>query len=356
MDVTLHRAGMPIDSVFGIHGTDENDLSGAFAFALRSSPNLLDAVIQDIVPRVSAQGVSTSIHVQTSRENLGITDIEIHISGRALIIFEAKKGAVSPSSDQMKKYAKVCHESGLPVTCLVTLTNQEVFAGQVPKEWSLLGVPVYPRSWRWLRGLVREARQRERGIITKNILHQLQAFLEGFMGLERAYRNEVYVLSLARGAAPNWSTTWIDIVDKHSRYFYPADGKTWPSPPNYLGFRYGGRLQSIHHVDSYEIVDDVRKSFPGSERGPKWGMTYLFHLGPAFRPNHVVPNGPRIRRAMRVWCMLDTLLTSATISDALALTERRRKEAEVEEENGLTSHSSRFGTAARLRRASVPTG
>lgn len=34
-------------------------------------------------------------------------------------------------------------------------------------------------------------------------------------------------------------------------------------------------------------------------------------------------NGPKIVRSMRVWCMIDTLLTSKTITDAIAETKKR---------------------------------
>jgi hypothetical protein len=141
----------------------------------------------------------------------------------------------------------------------------------------------------------------------------------------------VYVVSLGRGTPENWSIGWIEIVEEFKRYFYPSGSKFWPPPPNYLAFRYRGLLQSIHHVDAFEEVSDLRQHFPGAERGPDWGRNYLFHLGPAIRPSRQVRLGPRICRAARVWCMLDALLTSETVSDALTLTEARREEAEAED-------------------------
>jgi hypothetical protein len=46
-------------------------------------------------------------------------------------------------------------------------------------------------------------------------------------------------------------------------------------------------------------------------------------LGPPIKPPHPVPNGPSIRQANRVWCMLDLLLKSATITDAWLETQKR---------------------------------
>ena len=47
-----------------------------------------------------------------------------------------------------------------------------------------------------------------------------------------------------------------------------------------------------------------------------WDPHYLYHLGPTIRPAHEVKAGKKIIRSMRVWAMLDLLLTSQTIQDA----------------------------------------
>jgi hypothetical protein len=159
-------------------------------------------------------------------------------------------------------------------------------------------------------------------------LRELLTFLEDFVGLELAYSNLVYVVSLAAGRPSRWPISWVDIVEKHRNYFYPFGRPGWPPPPNYLGFRYRGQLQSIHHIESFQVVPDVRKHFAGASGGPNWGPNYLFKLGPGIRPQTVVRAGPRIFRSARAWCMLDTLLTCSTISEALTLTEQRKRLAE----------------------------
>jgi hypothetical protein len=46
-------------------------------------------------------------------------------------------------------------------------------------------------------------------------------------------------------------------------------------------------------------------------------------LGAPIAPPYEMRNGPKIVRSMRVWCMIDTLLTSKTITDAIAETKKR---------------------------------
>jgi hypothetical protein len=112
--------------------------------------------------------------------------------------------------------------------------------------------------------------------------------------------------------SPLSAISWIDIVEKRRRYFYPV-GHGWPDPPNYLGFRYRGRLQSIHHVKGFELCADLHTIFP---EAPSWKqkMHYCFKLGPKIVPPHEVKTGPRVHRATKVYCMLDTLLTCKTLS------------------------------------------
>jgi len=101
-------------------------------------------------------------------------------------------------------------------------------------------------------------------------------------------------------------------------------GGTWPKePPNYIAFRYAGKLQSIHHVEDSEVFTNPHDEFteiPSKE----WEPHFLYTLGAAFRPGHNVPMG-KIFPNGRVWCMLDTLFTSKTISQARDLSKQRDK-------------------------------
>ena len=137
--------------------------------------------------------------------------------------------------------------------------------------------------------------------------------------------NQVFVVALsAQPIKDGDDYTWIDVVEKEGRYFHPV-GNRWPVvPPNYIGFRYYGELQSVHHIDTYEIVGDL------SELNPKWPRRedaadhFVYTLGPAMKPARPMRTG-NIYRSGRVWCAIDTLLSGVcdTISDARDETSRR---------------------------------
>ena len=134
--------------------------------------------------------------------------------------------------------------------------------------------------------------------------------------------NMVYVVSLGSGVPEGCSISWIDIIDKKGRYFHPV-GKGWPSnPPNYLGFRYRGKLQRIHHVESWKITDDLHSEIKEIGKG-LWGYShYCYSLGPAIIPNKDVKNG-KVYPSGRVWAMLDLLMTCDTVSEARDMTNER---------------------------------
>lgn len=138
--------------------------------------------------------------------------------------------------------------------------------------------------------------------------------------------NRVFVVSLSGHAWDGWATdlTPIDEVVRHRMYHYPAVG-SWPkAPPNYMAFRYGSRLQSIHHVDDYEIVDTPYGHVPGAPN-KKWDEPhFVLRLGPPILPTRETKTGPGIVRSGRVWVDIDLLLTAPTITEALTLTKARR--------------------------------
>ena len=111
-------------------------------------------------------------------------------------------------------------------------------------------------------------------------------------------------------------------MNKKRLYFHPVGNRYPKEPVNYVGFRYNGKLQSIHHVDSWEIVPDMHNKIPEIDSGAIKDH-FLYRLGPPIIPQREVRSG-RIARSNRVVVMIDLLLTCDTISEALDLTNKRK--------------------------------
>ena len=157
--------------------------------------------------------------------------------------------------------------------------------------------------------------------------------LEKYSAMDTLRDNMVYVVSLGSQAMREGGThTWIDVVEKDEAYFHPV-GNHWPQqPPNYIAFRYRGRLQSVHRIEDHEIWANV------AEKNPLWCDTaeecFVYKLGPAMRPPRDLKaggTGDSIKRSAKVWCAIDTLLNGQFdyLGQARDATKRRLREAET---------------------------
>jgi len=312
-----------VTTLFDLLGESENDMSAALGYALAHAPAFLRRVVADLVPDWSGSLKDAVVALQTARPDEGITDLELRLGEDLFAIFEAKRGVEFPSVTQLIQYAPVAARNPAATRLLVTLTNRSPAAAAADDyPTALHGVPVCHWSWRQVRDLGRAARSAERTLAAKRLLDQFTSYLGAILGMETRFSNMVRVVSLGAGRPPGWALGWRDVVEQYGRYFYPV-GKGLPDPPNYIAFRYDGRLQSIHHVEAVEVFTRPRTLFPEAA-DEVWQPCYCLTLGPKIVPPHVVKNGPRIQRGAHCDCMLDTLLTAATISDALTETQRRK--------------------------------
>ena len=135
--------------------------------------------------------------------------------------------------------------------------------------------------------------------------------------------NWVFVVSLSYTKAEGSNLSYVDIVEKKGKYYHPFGVRGWPKEaPNYIAFRYDGRLQSIHHIEDYVItkrIHDIIPELPDEE----WETNhFVYTLGPAIKPSKTVKTG-NIYASGRKWAMLDLLLTSDTIAEACDLSAQR---------------------------------
>ena len=131
-----------------------------------------------------------------------------------------------------------------------------------------------------------------------------------------------------------WSSlTFLDTVVERGRYYHPVGGGKgrWPSkPPNYLAFRYWGKLQRVHHVEAYDVITHPHDYIPEISDAVDWSEEphFLYELGPAIEPPVEIGTG-NLWRNQRVWVALDLLLSSPTIAQARTATRARHEAADI---------------------------
>lgn len=318
----LQLRGQQIESIFELLGTKENDVSFSLGWALANSPAFLNEFVQLGVSLNKKYDLTTAqIRLQQyeSMEGSTFTDIEIEIPSQIFLIIEAKRGWVIPSIQQLNSYAQRPAFTGskAEIKRVIALTeSSENYAKIHLKVGDIDGVPVLHLSWKKVFDLAQRAYKGGTNA-EKRLLVELSTYFRRIMTMQKSDSNLVYVVSLNSGKPPDWNISWIDIVEKKSNYFHPIGGGKggWPvDPPNYIAFRYHGQLQSIHHVERYEVFINPHEHFPEIPNY-NWGPHYLYSLGPAFAPSKRVPTG-NIFPSGRVWCALDTLFTANTISEA----------------------------------------
>lgn len=323
-ELLLH--GKPIRTVFHLLGKRENDLTYSLGWALAQSPRFVDSLVQSILG-IKPHLAKVAIRLQQTEKEAGITDVEIESPGEFFLLIEAKRGWKLPTIEQLEKYSKrrvFRTQSRVPPVMAVLTKYSEEDARPHLEAKSINGVKIIQISWKHVAELAANARHGARHTEMR-ILAELREYLESVMEMQNHDSNEVYVVSLGRGTPKGSTLKWIDIVEKKGKYFHPVGINGWPKePPNYIAFRYRGKLQSIHYIERHEVFTDPHKWFPAIP-SKKWVPHFLYFLSPPFKPQHDVKAGKIWNR--RVKCMLDTLFLATTISEALAMSRQRSSKA-----------------------------
>lgn len=317
--------GVQPSNVFRLVGADENSGSFALGWALEHSPNYRKLVVEAIFGEV-LDVEETEITLQKHSKVGGFTDIEIQVRHCFHAILEAKRYWAVPDIKQFQSYHPRLSAGGATRQRLISVSAADAGYASRHLPATLDGIRIVHLSWGDLQRLAKQAQSQSSSFEEKLWLRHLIQHLQEFTSMERQTDNRVYVVSL--GSAPmiaGQQHTWIDVVEEDGCYFHPI-GNTWPvQPPNYIGFRYRGKLQSVHHIDSFEVVENL------PTYNPLWFQNtvdhFVYRLGPAMRPACEVRTG-NIFRNGRVWCAIDTLLSGAfsTISEARDETKRRLAE------------------------------
>lgn len=312
-EIRLH--GKCINSVFELLGERENDVTFSLGWALAQCTEFRSRVVQTVV--TGAGDVSTdSVLLQEHGED-GITDVEL--KGPAVhIIMEAKRGLEIPGLEQLSRYANRLLRSPVPNRAIISVSAASRAFARTRLHSNVSGIPCEHLS---LADLDTLAKNRTGTHAEKRLLEELSVYLNRIARMQDLTSNMVYVVALSHERPTDSEITWREIVEMHGKYFHPVGGSYPREPVNYIGFRYGGQLHSIRHVQQCEVVSDLADRIPGC-RLRLDGPHYLYTLGQPVIPSKTVRNG-KVVMANRVYAAIDLLLTCDTISEAGELTRKR---------------------------------
>jgi len=284
----------PVDSLFELIGggrRDENAATAALGWCMARAYGFLEEVAAEL--GAVAPGPAATVSLQEHAGANGITDVEVADPGRVAWIFEAKVGFAPPGNAQLKKYASRLAsraDGAAPLLVVIARSDRrELYLSQAVGT-AVGGIPLRVLSWGQVRSCAGRA-QAKSDNAGKRMLRDLIDFLGKVIPMQPIDSNMAFVVSISDSSFGGGTTTFKEVVLKRGMYFHPVGGH-WPiEPPNYMAFRWEGRLQSIHHVE--------------------------------------VRTGDRIRQAARVWAAIDLLLTCKTISDAWQRTNERVEAAKL---------------------------
>lgn len=324
-ELVLHDR--PIVTVFDLLGRDENDMTASLGWGLAHNPALLQRFVDHIAPGVILSEPPAIELRKHGQADGGFTDIEL-TSPELHVIIEAKRGWDPPSETQLHRYEARFAQTSAQTKRFVVLTQNgaEMVVRHRLGAWAPgQSITLAVVGWSDLVTMASSA-AREGPLVERHLAAELSAYLRGVADMRDTNTNEVHVVALTRRVWDGWPADLspVDEVEKFRVYHYPTVGNYRKIVPNYMGFRYDGAPQSIHHVDSYEIIDTPFGHVPGAP-DLRWDApANLLHLGPPIRPNHRVPTGKGIWPSAPMVVDIDLLLTAATITEARAATKARR--------------------------------
>jgi hypothetical protein len=317
-DITV--GGQRVDTVFDLLGKKENDITYALGWGLAQSDDLLHRFL-GLVGAVEREPAEVTLDLQRYRkgeERAGITDIEIQ-SPNSHMIVEAKRGWNLPLEKQLRLYLAPLNQSraaGKDARFVILTQWGETEYVKNRLGETIEGIPIVTVGLGQIAEIAQAAAVSERRQRYRQLMSELAAYLRGVAHMRNMHDNRVYVVSLSTDISEA-GVSYSDVVRKLGVYWYPAGGGGgWPKTPhNYMGFRYHGQLQSVHHVDDSVVVSDLADAV-GEVSRPSFGPAYVLTLGPAIPIPDGIRTGRRIQRSARRTIDIDLLLTSSTISEA----------------------------------------
>jgi hypothetical protein len=296
MAALLRLNDVPVETVFDLLGRKENDITYAFGWGLAQAPTLMKAFLELTgAPSLGYEAAKVDLQLHRAGDaGAGITDIEITTPATKVIV-EAKRGWNLPDIGQLAKYAPRLASHSAPDKRLVVLTQwgeEEYVRHHLGAQ--IDGHPITTVGLGKIAHAARYCARQERQVRLRQLLDELARYLVSVADMGNPHDNSVYVVSLNSGMSEA-GVSYIDVVESLGIYWYPATGSGgWPKvPPNYMAFRYGGKLRG----SATSRARASPRSYPTpylrwpSRRG---GQLSCSHLGRPSRSRPASAQGPRL--------------------------------------------------------------
>ncbi len=319
----LTRYGVEVGSAFSLLGQHENDLTAALGFTMARCKALSDAVLSRVWPALGDdEDISFALEV---RATVGRTDLEVLLpASSALVIFEAKRDWLLPTTTQLAQYVSRIRRYGSGVLVSLSQASAALAETQLPEK--IEGIPVVHLPWRDILADITAARAISRGR-ERIWLEELHTYLTEVIRMRTVADSMVYSVVLNEDRPGGDGTpTFREFVTDQLCYFHPYGVGGWPTdPPNFMAFRWAGAVQRIHRIMQADVVPTIRDRYPYLPESEASDRPHaVYDLGPRIPPLEPIPNGGGIYPSSRLWVLLDQLQTVPTLKDALAGTRGRQ--------------------------------
>ena len=330
MNALLFNGNSEVKSIFNLIGEKENDISKSIIWILSECPQVLHLFLAENCG-IANYGNDITILYQAfekvKNEN-AYTDIEITDNETFHIIVEAKRGWVLPGARQLIKYSEKFSffSTSIPTKriffffcCSSSYSDKYLPFKETPN-----GIKVQHISWNQLRSTCEKAIPKSTNY-QKRLIKEFLIYLGGIMGTPNTNSNSVYVVALNRNSVCKQGYNFIDVVDVANRYYCPVKWfRDVNNIPNYLGFRFDGKLKFIRHVDSYAITRNLKDEVPFMDDVEEDIDYYVFRLGTKIEPTKTVKTGGVYPNGHN-WADIDLLLTCDSVKEACDLSKKRRE-------------------------------
>lgn len=236
--------GSEVTSVFQLIGMLEDDITKSIAWALCNCPVFLKQIIAEVL-NIEIDPSKVRIKYQEAEKDKGRTDLKLTDDELFYIIIETKRGWILTGKDQLTLYSERRNivQSSARHKAIISMSEcSDTYANSYLEIKQANGIPIKHISWQRIYDIA-SCSINGFSLVQKNLLRELMKYLGGLMTMQTRESNWVFVVSLGTSKPENCDLTWIEIVQKHMKYFHLLGGNGWPKEsPNYIAFRYYGQL------------------------------------------------------------------------------------------------------------------